>query len=310
MLDSAMTTHSLSLQAARLRRTPWLVVIRNAWLVLLGGMAMKAMLPAGIGNALRPLLLLSPLLVLAAKDLSHLPDALERTRDILQTRTWRKLPAAWLPPELVGLIRLGAAQRRGCINWMLRRSQPAAPAGKTFTYLDMGAYRTGVAIVLFSVFFDLPLNALILQLAVHDPVAQRLIHVLMLVGSLSALAWLLGDRWHVGAGVHVLTDAGLELRVGARTCGSIPCDAIAACERMDEPAAAWQRRRGIDACNAVTVSPLDKPNSVLILKPGSAVHLTHLGVERSDVFCIFLYVDRPQDLIHALNTLPRGTRVL
>jgi hypothetical protein len=28
--------------------------------------------------------------------------------------------------------------------------------------------------------------------------------------------------------------------------------------------------------------------------------LNHMGVERSDVSCIFLYLDRPQDLIHAL----------
>jgi hypothetical protein len=303
MIDSAMTTLSLSLQAERLRRTPWSDVLRNAWLVLLGGIALKAILPAGIGNMLRPLLLVAPLLVLIAKDLSHLPDALQRTRDILRTRTWRKLPAAWLPPELVGLLQLGAAQRRGCINWLLRRPQPALPAGEGFSYLKFGAYRTGIAIVLFSIFVELPLDALVLPLFVHDPAALRVIHTLMMVGSLSTLAWVLGDRWHVGAGSHVLTEAGLQLHVGARTHGSLPVDAIAACERIDEPVHVWLRRCGVARRDAVTVSPLDKPNTILILKADSRVRLTHLGVERTGLRYVFLYLDRPQDLQKRLSVL-------
>lgn len=298
-----MTTLFLSLQAERLRRTPWIDVIRNAWLVLLGGMALKAMLPAGLGNALRPLLLVAPLLVLIAKDLSHLPDALQRTRDLARTRTWRRLPAAWLPLELVGLLQLGSAQRRGCINWLLRRPQPALPAGEAFSYLTYGAYRTGVAIVLFSILVELPLDALVLPLFVHDPAALRVIHTLMLVGSLSTLTWVLGDRWQVGAGSHVLSEEGLQLRIGARSHGSIPRDAIAACERIDESVHAWLRRRGIARRDTVTVSPLDKPNTVLILKADSRVRLTHLGVERTGLVCVFLYLDRPQHLQKCLSVL-------
>jgi hypothetical protein len=298
-----MTTLPLSLQAERLRRTPWIDMIRNAWLVLLGCMALKAMLPAGLDNVLRPLLLVAPLLVLVAKDLSHLPDALQRSRDIRRTRTWRKLPAAWLPPELVGLLQLGAAQRRGCINWLLRRPQPALPPGEAFSYLKFGAYRTGFAIVLFSLFVELPLDALVLPLFVHDPAEMRVIHALMLAASLSTLAWVLGDRWHVGAGSHVLTEEGLQLRIGARTHGSIPRDAIAACERIDEPVHAWLRRQGIARRDSMTVSPLDKPNAVLILKADSRVRLTHLGVERTGLRYVFLYLDRPQDLQKRLSVL-------
>lgn len=298
-----MTTLSLSLQAGRLRRTPWTEVLRNAWLVLLGGIALKAMLPAGLSHTLRPLLLLAPLLVLVAKDLSHFPDALQRTRAILRARTWRKLPAAWLPPELVGLLALGAAQRRGCVNWLLRRPPPALPAGEAFAYLKFGAYRTGFAIVLVSTFVELPIHALILPLFIHDPDKLRLVHLLMLAGSLSTLVWVLGDRWHVGAGSHVLTEAGLQLRIGARAHGGIPVDAIATCERMDEPLHVWLRRRGIERRDTVTVSPLDKPNTVLILKADSRVRLTHLGVERTGLACVFLYLDRPQDLQKRLAAL-------
>jgi hypothetical protein len=57
----------------------------------------------------------------------------------------------------------------------------------------------------------------------------------------------------------------------------------------------------LNACDALTASPLDKPNTVLILKPNSRVRLTHLGVERSELACLFLYLDRPDELVRALR---------
>jgi hypothetical protein len=295
-----MTTSFLSRQAASLRQTPWLDILRNAWLVLMGGMLVKLILPAGPAHSLRPLFLAAPLLVLAAKDLSHLPDALARTRAAVHARAWRALPAAWLPPELVGLIRLDRALRHGFLSWLRRRPRPEPPAGRAFPYLELGSYRTAVAIVLVSTCVELPINAAVLPLFVHEPARLHLIHLLMLAASLSTLAWVLGDRWLLGAGRHVLTEQGLELHIGARTRGVIPLDAIAACERIDEPPSGWLRRRGIGRAEALLASPLDKPNTVLIFSPDSQVRLTHLGVERAGLACVFLYVDRPQDLMHAL----------
>jgi hypothetical protein len=295
---------SLSLRAERLRRTPWLDVIGTAWLVLVGGMFLRMVLPAQLAHGLRPLFLAAPLLVLVAKDLSHLPDALERSRDAMRRRAWGRLAAAWLPPELLGLARVDRALRRGFIGCLLRRPRPdAMPAGRAFTYLEHGSYRTACAFVLFSALVELPIDAAIVPLFIADEGKRMTIHLLMLASALSTLAYMLGDRRLLGDGRHLLTAQGLLLRIGARTDGVVPLEAIAACERIDEPAAKWLRRRGIGACDAVTASPspLDKPNTVLILKPGSCVQLTHLGVERTDVFCIFLYLDRPQELIHALR---------
>ena len=171
---------------------PWLDVIRNAWLVLLGGIFIKAILPAHLAYAVRPLLLSAPLLVLIAKDLSHLPDALARTRDALHGRAWRRLPAAWLPPELVGLIRLDRDLRRACLQWLLRRPPPQAPAGRAFSYLEQGSYRTVVAIVLFSTCVELPIHAAVLPFFVHDAGTLHLFHLAMLAAVLSTLAWLFG----------------------------------------------------------------------------------------------------------------------
>jgi hypothetical protein len=261
------------------------------------------LLPAWLLHALKPLLLVAPLAMLAAKDLAHLPDALARTRAALAQGRWRSLPAAWLPPELVGLIRTDQALRRGFLHWLLRKPQPHLPAaGQTFGYLEQGAYRTGVAIALFCIFVEIPLDAAVVPLLVKDHDAAQMLHALMFVGGLSSLAWVLGDRRLVGAGRHVLDDDGLHVRIGARTEGTIPRSAIAACERVNEPVQAWCRRHGIAPVDTLVASPLDKPNTVLILHDDCPVRLTHWGVPREGLACVFLYVDRPDALAAALQS--------
>jgi hypothetical protein len=296
---------SLSLRAERLRRTPWPELIGHAWLVLVGGMflwlALRLILPAQLAHALRPLCLAAPLLPLIAKDLSHLPDAIARSRDAIRLRAWGRLPAAWLPPGLLGLLRLDRALRHGFIGWLLRRPRPAQPDGRTFTCLEHASYRTACAIVLLSTLVELPLDAALVPLLIADDSKRMAIHLLILAGALSTLFYMLGDRWLLGDGRHVLAEEGLHLRIGARTHGLVPMQAIAACERIDEPAALWLRRHGLNACDALTASPLDKPNTVLILKPNSRVRLMHLGVERSELACLFLYLDRPDELVRALR---------
>jgi hypothetical protein len=298
-----MPIASPAIYAQRLRHTSWTEVLQYAWLTLIGTAILKLMLPAFLAQALRPLVLIAPVLVIVAKDLSHLPDALQRLRSAVAKRDWARVATACLPPELVGLARLDGQMRRGFVNWLRRRPQPALPAGQALPYLERGSYRTAIAIALFSVLFELPLHALILPLFIHDADQLRLIHVLLLAGSLSTLAWVLGDRWLLGKGCHVLTAEGLLLRVGARTEGRIARQHIAACERMDGPVLEWCRQRGIARHTTLLASPLplDKPNTVLILKSNSPVRLTHMGVERNGLSCVFLYLDRPESLVHALS---------
>jgi hypothetical protein len=285
---------------ARLREASWLAVMRNAWLLLLGMTTLRLVLPAAWTDSLRPLPLAAPLLLLAAKDLSHLPDARARSRAALAGRDWRALAAAWLPPGLVGLLRLGRAQRQGFIEWLCRRPHAALPPGQAFTYLERGAYRTVVAIAVFCALVELPLDAAIVAVLPVDAGKRQLLHIAMLFGGLSALMWVLGDRWQVGTGCHVLGEDGLMLRVGARCAGTIPLRAIAACRRLYQPAVDWCRSQGVDARDTITASPFDKPNLVLLLEPDHPVRLHHLGRERSGLACVFLYADRPELLQRAL----------
>ncbi len=277
--------------------------IQQAYLIFIGASFLMFLLPGGVKHALRPLYLVLPLLPLVAKDLAHLPDAIARFRAAYAARAWGALFAAGWPPELVGMVRLDRELRRACMAWLQRRPRPPAPAGRAFTYLEQGSYRTVCAILLISVLVELPLDAAIIPLLVRGEGERMAIHLLMLAGALSSLVYMLGDRWLVGDGRHVLTAQDLQLRIGARTRGTVPLDAIATCERLAEAHDAWLRRHGIERSRAVraSASPFDKPNAVLILKEGSRVRLHHLGVEREGLFCIFLYIDNPQDLVRALS---------
>jgi hypothetical protein len=291
----------LAAHAERLRRSSWGNAFGNAWLTLMACAFLKVVLPAALVHALRPWMLMAPIVPLIAKDLAHWPDALARSRSALAAHAWDGLVLAWLPPELVGLVRLDAQLRRGFVEWLLRRPRPQAPAGQVFGYLERGAYRTVVAIALVSLLVELPIHAIAGSLLLRDPAERHLVHLLLIVGSLSSLAWVMGDRWWIGQGQHVLDAHDLHLRVGARTVGNIPRTAIAGCQRLTGSAAAWCRDHAIDPRAALRASPFDKPNAVLMLKEGSQVRVHHLGRERTGLACVFLYLDRPADLSAALR---------
>jgi hypothetical protein len=299
-----MTAALLASHAERLRRTPWTRVARSAWAILLIGLFASMLLHAMLPHALRRLLLVAPLIPFVAKDLCHLPDALARARAALAARDWAALGVAALPPELVGILRLDGQLRRGFVSWLLRRPQPALPPGQRFGYLERGSYGTVIAIALISTLVELPLNGFIVQLFVKTAHQREVIHVLMAVACLSSLVWVLGDRWLVGKGQHVLDDEFLHLRVGARTSGSIPRHAIARCEPLTVTTDEWRRQHGIEPHRSLRASALDKPNTVLILNDNSPVRLTHMGVERTGLACVFLYLDTPQALVSALRDPP------
>jgi hypothetical protein len=110
------------------------------------------------------------------------------------------------------------------------------------TYLERGAYATAIAIALFSVFVDIPINMLIVSVIPLDPDHRSMIHLIARIGAAYSLVWVLGDRWLVRGGGHVLTSTEHDLQVGARTSGTIPLASIASCESVNEKRAEWCKR--------------------------------------------------------------------
>ena len=278
--------------SAQLRRTSWRQLALYAFLTLFALVLVRLMLPAEMRPGLRKLDLVLPLLLLAAKDLAHLPDALRRLR---AASGWPGRIAALLPPELVGMFRLDRLMWLGFMQWMLRRPAPACqPDGIALTYLQRGAYGTAIGMAMVALFLELPIDFLLINLWIDDPQMRRLIHLAGGIGVLYSFAWVLGDRWHVGAGSHVLADGTLHLRVGVRTQGCIPLWAIERCDAINEEPERWRRRHGIHQCDTLLVTPFDKPNCVLVLKPDADVTLLHWQVQRQAPRYVLMYLDRPQ----------------
>lgn len=263
----------------------------------------KALAPDAAKPFLRNAGLTVPLLLLMAKDIAHAPDAWQRLRSAHAARApWHARVTALLPPELVGMLRLDRLLWIGCFRRLQRQTAACAlPDGVALTYLERGAYGTATAVVFVSLLLELPVHVLLLNLFVEDAGALALLHVLGAVAVLYTLAWVLGDRWHIGAGRHVMTDDALHLRVGARVDGVLPLAAIARLETVDAPLPAWRRRHGVARRDMLLVTPFDQPNCVLVLEEDARVDILHWQVKRRLPRYVFLYLDRPELLAQQLR---------
>lgn len=287
--------------ATRLNDTGWVTWLGYAYAVFLTVALVRQVGPESWRPSLRVFGLALPLLLIVAKDLSSLPDVAARLRVLRREGAGiSQWIAACLPQGLIGLPRLERAIWRGFFGWVRRQPPPARPAGLKLTFLEQGAYSTVIAIGLFSLLVELPLGAAILPLVVKDADTVGTLHLVFAAGSLYSLMWLLGDRWLLHGGHHVLTSTHLDLQVGARASACIPLEAIEDAQSLRQPVVQWRRAHSYRDMEAVNITPFDKPNLVLRLREGAACTITHHGLERNGVRYVFLYLDRPERLLRAL----------
>lgn len=295
------TQSSLREYAKQLNDTRWLTVLGYAYALFITIGLLRYMAPEPWRAPVKALGLALPLMLLAAKDLASLPDVAARLRALRrQGAGWPRWVAACLPPGLIGLARLERAIWRGFFGWLRRQPGPARPSGLALTFDRQGAYPTAIAFGLFSIIVELPLGAAILPLFIDDSATLRNIHLVFALGSVYSLVWLLGDRWLVRGGHHVLTATHLDLQVGARASARIALAAIEDAQLLRQSAAHWRKTHPYRLMDAVNVTPFDKPNLVLRLDPDAGCTIAHHGLERSGVRYLFLYLDRPERLIDAL----------
>lgn len=289
--------------AATLRATSWRDLAGWGLASLSTVSIAKALAPDAARPFLRSLGLALPLLLLMAKDIAHAPDAWQRLRSAHAARApWHARVAALLPPELVGMLRLDRLLWIGCFRRLRRQTAACTlPDGVALTYLERGAYGTATAVVFVSLLLELPVHVLLLNLFVEDAGKLALLHVLGAVAVLYTLAWVLGDRWHIGAGRHVMTDDTLHLSVGARVEGLLPLAAIARLETVDAPLPIWRRRHGVASRDTLLVTPFDKPNCVLVLADDARIDILHWQARKRLPRYVFLYLDRPELLAARLR---------
>lgn len=256
----------------------------------------KALAPDAFQPFLRSAALALPMLLLMAKDIVHAPQAWQRLRGAHAARApWHARVAALLPPELLGMLKLDRLLWIGCYRRLRRQAAPSTlPDGLGLGYLERGAYGTATAVVFVSLLLELPVHVLLLNLFVEEPDTLALLHALGAVAVAYTLAWVLGDRWHIGAGRHVMTDDALHLRVGARVQGVLPLAAIARIEKVEVQLPLWRRRHRVPRHDTLLVTPFDQPNCVLVLADEARVDILHWQATKRLPRYVFLYLDRPE----------------
>ena len=289
--------------ASTLRATSWRDLAGWGLASLFIVSMIKALAPDAARPFLRSLGLSLPLLMLVAKDIAHAPEAWQRLRSAHAARApWHARVTALLPPELVGMLKLDRLLWIGCLRRLRRQSiSRTLPDGVALTYLERGAYGTATAVVFVSMLLELPVHVVLLNLFVEDAGKLAILHVLGAVAMVYTLAWVLGDRWHLGAGHHVMTDEALHLRVGARAEGVLPLAAIARMEKVEVPPPIWRRHHGVARQDTLLVTPFDKPNCVLVLADDARVDILHWQARKRLPRYVFLYLDRPELLAARLR---------
>jgi hypothetical protein len=286
---------------AQLRDASWSYLLGVAFFIVCVCLVFRMAAPASLQPLSRDVLRVAPLLPLLAKMLAALPAFLERLRagarePVEMAAMWRSVAA-----PLVGACRYQLIIWRGFAACMRRARPPALPAGQPFGFLERSSYSTFVAICVFSTLVDLPLNGFILSVMVRDPHTRHVLHLVLAPLALYMLYWVVSDRWLMRASGHVLTDSSLELKLGGRVECRVPLDAIARCEPVSEAYLAWCSRHHVRRRDALAVTPLDRPNVVLVLKPQSGVAALHMGTRRDKLSHVFVYVDAPGQLVTALR---------
>ena len=205
-----------------------------------------------------------------------------------------------VPAELVGVMRLLAMTLTAGVFWLLRRPAPRLPPGLLLEDRRKGFYNAFFAMNVVGAITEIPLSILILPGLVPEEGVRVAVHGFELLLNLA----ILGDRWLVNAGGHVLTESRLLLRAGLRAGANVPISEILEIDVVPKSMslAVWSRSRGLDPWDAGVISVLDGPNVALRLVSGPWKTWTRLQAERQRPSCLFLYVDDPAALVRMVTT--------
>jgi hypothetical protein len=205
-----------------------------------------------------------------------------------------------VPTELVGVMRLLAMTLAAGVLWLLRRPVPRRPPGLLLEDRRKGFYNALFAMNVVGAITEIPLSFLILPGLVPEEGVRIAVHCLEVLLNLA----ILGDRWLVDAGGHILTGSRRLLCAGLRASADVPISEILEIDVVPKSMslAAWSRSRGLDPWDAGVISVLDGPNVALQLVSGPLKTWTRLQAERPRPSCLFLYVDDPAALVRMIAT--------
>lgn len=171
----------------------------------------------------------------------------------------------------------------------------------SLTYLKNGMYSSLLPILIVACFADIPLTQFALHLRPIDSHLVILIHSLSIAATVLTITSLIGDKRLIANGYHYVEQDMLKLRLGARAQADIPLDLIQSIDIIDKKDVLIFNTQ----LNTIEVTPFDKANLVIHLKPTSGLesntNFVELGSKRTDVQHIKMYIDQPDVLLSYWN---------
>ncbi len=176
---------------------------------------------------------------------------------------------------------------------------PARPQGQRLEDRRKGFYDGMFAMNVVSFAPELLVSTLMLS-TTHELWAHVAVHG----AEAAVIIGLLGDRWLVHAGGHVLTTTHLDLCAGARAAVRLPLEAIESLELLGKTRPeVWCREHGVHRVDTGTVSVLDRPNVVVTLRADAVGTWSRWQVERALPRHLLVYLDDPAALAPAVAKL-------
>ncbi len=268
----------------------------------------KFIMRAVVGDAYSTLPLGLAIGLLISRALLGFYAALDRRRLASGTGTGhREAALSVLWRKTTAVLRFSGALSVGCLCWLIRKpSRGPAMSGTAIHYMKNSQYATVLAILLISIFADIPVSAMLVGAIEHDPERRHSIHILIAILTVATLISILGDRWYVRGDYHLLDERMLYLRIGKRVAADLPLCRIAAIEPVRGSQAEWCKQTGRSIQDAVQISPaniVDKPNICLTISEGPPLRMRSNMFECELPKSVLLYVDEPQALIRAIQAI-------
>lgn len=195
-----------------------------------------------------------------------------------------------IPDEIRGWFRTFWRWQLGFVSWLLDRV-PLKQSGDPVTgYLRRSGYTSLLPMLVASSVVDIPLLHAFVEFAAIPSAQKPWLHLGALGLHVLAFTSLLGDRYLLGAGQHLVTDTHLHIVLGARADGLIPLQCIAAVDRLRP-----DFKLGRLGPDEVVVSPWGAPNVMLTLSTPASLQV--LGAPRNGMRKLYLFVDEPDAFV-------------
>ncbi len=210
-----------------------------------------------------------------------------------------------LPKIAQQFIRLDAYVYGGV--YRMARGMPAKLPkidGLRFKFSSAPLYNKIQRSLFSGLFFEVAMTFVLIHIFVENADVRLVLHCVLVFFSLYAFCWLLSDKKYVNESFHVLNKDILHIHMAFRVVGEIPLHAIECIYLLQSNSLNdIYKKHVVLKEDFIGITPLDKPNLLLIFKQKSNVKLSVFSNLKLVARGVKIYVDDPEKLKASFDEL-------